>query len=173
MGIKQLNGTYIKSEDRLMVRFNTSDQQEYRLWFTRLISMSFLEATGKVVQKKIETKHNPQIAQVIQEFQKEGVKRSSDFKTPYQPAKTLPLGAEPTLVTGFNLTEKEGQFFIAFKLADGKNISLVLPAQALQSIAILIEQLVEKARWQDSAIAQSPSNPEQNPNSPSGNKVVH
>lgn len=173
MGIKQLNGVYVKAEDRLLIRFNTNAQQEYRLWFTRLMSMSFLESTNAVIQRKIETQHAPRVAQVIQEFQKEGVKRTADFQTPYQPAPSLPLGAEPMLVTAFSLKEKEGLFFVIFRLSDGKNINLTLPSAALQSIVVLIEQLIQKAAWQSTTIASGTTTLATSTDESTGKKMVH
>lgn len=148
MSVKQFNGNYIKSEDRLMFRFNTNDGTEYRLWLTRFISLNLLDIIRRSIHQKLEEKHTPQIAQVIQEFQEDSVKKSTNFSAPYQPAKNVPLGSDPVLVHGFNLGQKEGQFSLAFQLANNKTLNLNLPAPALQSLAVLIEKLLDKAHWQ-------------------------
>jgi len=147
MSVKQFNGNYIKSEDRLLFRFNTNDGTEYRLWLTRFISLNLLEIIRRGINQKLEKKHTPQIAQVIQEFQEESVKKTTNFSAPYQPAKNIPLGSDPILVHGFNLSEKNGQVSLAFKLANNKTLNLNLPAPVMQSLAVLIEKLIEKAQW--------------------------
>ena len=147
MSIKQLNATYIKQEDRILFRLNTAEGTEFRLWLTRLISMSLLSTVRQIIQKDLERKHNPQVAQVIQEFQEEKIKKTANFKEPYVQASKLPLGGDPILVVGFNLAHKEGQFAMSFKLHGGKNLNLTLPTQAIQSLISLLEQMEEKAQW--------------------------
>ena len=150
MSIKQFNATYIQQEDRLLFRLNTVEGTEFRLWLTRLISMSLLSTIRQIIQKDLERKHNPQVAQVIQEFQEEKIKKTANFQDPYVQAAKLPLGGDPILVVGFNLAHKEGQFAVNFKLHGGKNLNLKLPSQAIQSLVSLLEQMEAKAQWHDS-----------------------
>jgi len=35
MSIRQLNASYVPEEDRVLLRFTTDTQEEYRLWLTR------------------------------------------------------------------------------------------------------------------------------------------
>jgi len=147
VSIKQFNATYIRQEDRLLFRLNTAEGTEFRLWLTRLISMSLLSTIRQIIQKDLERKHNPQVAQVIQEFQEEKIKKTANFKDPYVQASKLPLGSDPILVLGFNLAHKEGQFAINFKLHGDKNLNLNLPSQAIQSLSSLLEQMEIKAQW--------------------------
>ena len=42
MSIKQFNGSYMPNEDRLMFRFNTVEDDEYRFWFTRRVTLFIL-----------------------------------------------------------------------------------------------------------------------------------
>ena len=155
MSIKQFNATYIRQEDRLLFRLNTAEGTEFRLWLTRLMSMSLLGTIRQIIQKDLERKHNPQVAQVIQEFQEEKIKKTANFKDPYVQASKLPLGGDPILVLGFNLAHKEGQFAINFKLHGDKNLNLNLPSQAIQSLGSLLEQMESKAQWNTDRIASS------------------
>ncbi|MBN1663334.1 MAG: hypothetical protein JW943_07030 [Deltaproteobacteria bacterium] len=136
------------AEDRLMVRFNTTEDSEFRLWFTRLVTGHFLSMVRRLIQKRLECQHNSLMAQVIQEFQEDNVRRTADFTDQFQQASTLPLGAAPVLVTGLNMSEKEGIFSIDFQLVTKKNLNIKLPAQTVQSIVLLLEQLQTKAGWQ-------------------------
>ena len=147
MSIKQFNATYIQQEDRLLFRLNTVEGTEFRLWLTRLISLNLLSTVRQIIQKDLEKKHNPQVAQVIQEFQEEKIKRTANFQDPYVQASKLPLGGDPILVVGFNLAHKEGQFAVNFKLHGGKSLNIKLPSQAIQSLLSLLEQMEAKAQW--------------------------
>lgn len=155
MSIKQFNATYIRQEDRLLFRFNTSEGTEFRLWLTRLISMSLLATIRHSIQRDLERKHSPLTAQVIQEFQEDKIKKTANFHDPYIPASKLPLGADPILVVGLNILYQDNFFSIAFKLKGDKKLSLKLPAQAIQSLVSLLEQLEKKAQWSSAVILPS------------------
>jgi hypothetical protein len=177
MSIKQFNGTYIKEEDRLLFRFNTSEGTEFRLWLTRLISMSLLATIRHSIQTDLERKHSPLTAQVIQEFQEEKIRKTANFHDPYIPAGKLPLGADPILVVVLNIIYQDNFFSIAFKLKGNKKLSLKLPVQAIQSLVSLLEQLEIKAQW-TSAIILPQTTADSNMDSPEKNsldamKIIH
>jgi len=65
MSIKQLNGSYIPNEDRILFRFSTVDNCEYRFWFTRRITLFLLAATEHLVEKQLEQHHPPSTAREI------------------------------------------------------------------------------------------------------------
>jgi len=175
VSIKQFNATYIRQEDRLLFRLNTAEGTEFRLWLTRLISMSLLSTIRQIIQKDLERKHNPQVAQVIQEFQEEKIKKTANFKDPYVQASKLPLGSDPILVLGFNLAHKEGQFAINFKLHGDKNLNLNLPSQAIQSLSSLLEQMEIKAQWHGSPTMIEDPNTKltQQPSDNNSKKLMH
>lgn len=158
MSVKQFNGTYFNQEDRILLRFNTVDESEFRLWLTRFMTKHFLIAVRQLVQKKLERQHAPQIAQVLQEFQEDGLKQATNFQETYESASKFPLGEEAILVTGLNLAT-EGEFFsIDFVLINQKNLNLKIPVQAVQGLALLLDQLQENAGWKidldDSSLTQ-------------------
>jgi hypothetical protein len=147
MGIKQFNGSYDQKEDRLLFRFNTQDDQEIRFWLTRFITKGILGAVDHLIQRGLEQKHNPQIAEVIKEFQKEGVAKTTNVNENYLGAATYPLGEEPTLVTAMNFNLTGDVFSMDFKLPDNRNLNIKLPTASVQSMALLLRKLCEKAQW--------------------------
>ena len=147
MAIKQFNGSYIVAEDRLMFRFSTDDDMEFRLWFTRFITLNLLQAIHQLTQLSLERQHRSEVAQAVQEFQEEA-KESTDLNELYQEASNLPLGQEPILVTGLNLSEAENVFSIDFQLVGGQNLNIKLPMPAVQSMALLLSKLADEgAKW--------------------------
>lgn len=141
MGVKQFNANYDKQEDRIFFRFNTHEQTEFRFWLTCFIVKNILSAIDQLITKSLEKKHNPQIAQVIHDFQDEAIAKTTDLKASYEGAQTFPLGESPILITGFSLSEKEGIFFFAFNLLGGKSVNMQLPTSATQSMALLLRKL--------------------------------
>lgn len=148
MAIKQFNGNYILAEDRLMFRFSTDEDTEFRLWLTRFITLNLLQGIEQLSHQAIERYHNKEVAQAVHEFQEEEIKQTANLSDPYQEASQLPLGIHPVLVTGLNLSESENIFSIDFQLIGGQNLNIKLPASAVQSMALLIGKLVDEgAKW--------------------------
>lgn len=158
MSVKQFNGTYFNQEDRILLRISTIDGAEFRLWLTRFMTRHLLIAIHQLIQKNLERKHPPQIAQVLQEFQEEGIKSATNFQEEYIPAPNLPLGEDGILVTGLNLTLNNEMFSIDLGLINQQNINLQINVQVVQSLALLLQQLQENAQWAiDSEIASLPN----------------
>jgi hypothetical protein len=156
MSIKQFNATYLAPDDRLLFRFNTTEDTEFRFWFTRRVTLFILAATQHFTVKSLEQAHALEIATAIAEFDKEVMQINSKSKgvskaEAYQTASSYPLGADPLLVMDVKCTpEKQG-------LEDGVSLDLVLPGGAninvkmagstLQTMSILLNQLREHAAW--------------------------
>jgi hypothetical protein len=166
MSIKQFNATYLAPDDRLLFRFNTTEDTEFRFWFTRRVTLFILAATQHLTVKSLEQTHAPEVAKAIVEFDKEVMQSNPESKgvskaEAYQPASSYPLGADPLLVMDAKCTpEKQG-------LEDGISLDLVLPGGAninvkmagptLQALYALLNQLREHAKWGDVPLVVKPS----------------
>lgn len=116
MNIHQLSIHYIAEQDRLLVRINTTEDEELRLWLTRRLAQGFWPLLNKAVRDHVTPGDSAGRAplvddlgkQMMAEFQRAQTLEKTDFKTPYRavPGK-LPLGAEPLLVTEIGLTPLE------------------------------------------------------------------
>ena len=130
MSIKQFNGSYMPNEDRLMFRFNTVEDDEYRFWFTRRVTLFILAATDHLVEKKLEQVHEKPAAKAIAQFQQEAVKEQTKFTNDYAPASKYPIGADPVLV-----------------MPGGSNLNLKLTVPILQTMRLLLERLAAQGNW--------------------------
>lgn len=156
MTIKQFNATYLAPDDRLLFRFNTIEETEFRFWLTRRVTLFILAATQHLIVKSLEQTHSPEAAKAIAQFGKEAMQvdpstQGVSRQDIYQPASNYPLGADPLLVVDANCTlEKQG-------LEDGMSLDLVLPGGAninvkmagptLHAMCALLNQLREHASW--------------------------
>lgn len=156
MTIKQFNATYLVPDDRLLFRFNTADDSEYRFWLTRRITLFILSATQHLIVKSLEQKHPPEIAKAIVDFDKEvmqidptskGVSRTEE----YQVASKYPIGADPVLVMKATCTmERQGNedgVSLDLGLPGGANVNIKLAGKTLQAMCSLLNQLSEHAAW--------------------------
>lgn len=168
MSIKQINAAYMNTEDRILFRFNTQDQSEYRLWLTRRVCLFLLAAITHLQAKKLESEHSSDTAKAIQEFKKEALiealKTANAGEQTYESGVQFPLGFDPLLVMDVTcaLTKNEadvagnqasisGEFSdsmsINFLLPGGANLSLQLEGNMLRAMCLLLDQLRNQAGW--------------------------
>ncbi|MBU3582010.1 hypothetical protein ICN19_08265 [Polynucleobacter sp. AP-Capit-er-40B-B4] len=165
MSIKQFNATYLAPDDRLLFRFNTTEDTEFRFWFTRRITLFILAATQHLTVKSLEQTHAPEIAKAIADFDKEVMQSNPESQgvskaEAYQPAANYPLGADPLLVMDAKCTpEKQGSedgVSLDLVLPGGANINVKMAGPTLQALCALLNQLREHAKWGDiPLVAQS------------------
>jgi hypothetical protein len=158
MSIKQFNATYLANDDRLLFRFNTSEDSEFRFWFTRRVTLFILAATSHLLVKNLEQCHSPEAAKAIAEFSEEAIKKEREqreAKKPeaYEPASAYPLGADPVLVMdvkcSFEKQDSEDMLSLDLVLPGGANINLKMAGPTLQAMCLLLNQLREHAAWGD------------------------
>lgn len=162
MSIHQFNATWSNKEDRIELRFNTSEKEEFCFWITRFMAIQFKRLAEAMIGDELKKRYeNNRTASVIQEFQKEQIKSSADFKSDYEGGDKRPLGDRPILLIGLSFTPKEKTVAIEFQLETKKNVNFQLSQEMLISLVMLLENLAEKAEWGlDQALA---TDFEQNP----------
>jgi hypothetical protein len=174
MGIKQLNASYLVNEDRILLRFNTPEEAEYRLWITRRIGLFILAATTHLLTQKLEQMHSAETAKAIDAFEKEALvedlKIANTAPTEFQSGIQFPLGAEPILVMDVScsllqhnasedsnssaITDSNHEIIsIDFALPGGANLNLKLASNMVRAITLLLDQLRQQAGWGDAVFA--------------------
>jgi hypothetical protein len=168
MNIHQLSVNYLQEQDRILLRINTTDGAELRLWFTRRLTLGLTPLLTRIVadmvakQAALASPHilavaaDAQTKALLAEFKKEESLQKSDFTTPFKdlPAQ-LPLGAEPLLVTEVNMTPLPGgQLQMAFseQLPDAprpRNFQITLEANLIHGFVHLLEKALATAQWTD------------------------
>ncbi len=156
MSIKQLNGSYIPNEDRILFRFNTVDNCEYRFWFTRRITLFVLAATEHLVEKQLEQYHPQSTARAVAEFSQESARAQTDLSAAYTAVSTFPLGADPIMLDDVRCTlisapanppKAQARMALDLILRQGQQLNLTLALPTLQSMRVLLERLVMQAQW--------------------------
>lgn len=168
MSIRQFNASYLANEDRILFRFNTQNQEEYRFWFTRRVTLFILAATSHLLAKKLEQTHSPDAAKAMNEFEKvailEVVKSEDSQSQAYETGLNFPLGFDPILVLDVtcaltkngekiakiedvNEGEIDDVLSLDFMLPGGANLNLKLAVNLLQAMCVLLDQLRQQAGW--------------------------
>jgi hypothetical protein len=174
VSIKQINAAYLVNEDRILLRCNTPEESEYRLWITRRIGLFMLVATTHLLTKQLEQSHAPDTAKAIDAFEKEALVEASKIAntTPneYQSGIQFPLGAEPILVMDVSCSllqnnasnnsnsdaitsSNQDIISIDFVLPGGANLNLKLASNMVRAITLLLDQLRQQAGWGEAVFA--------------------
>ena len=157
---------YDERQDRLAFRVSNQDQQEFRLWLTRSMTLRLLpHLQAAVVQ--LESRHPQVLAtdttaqQMLAELKRENFLTNADFSTPFASLNlSLPLGETPILVTDVQLNlHNSGCLDLLLQDKSGDNASgasceLSLQAALLHGLLHLLEASLKKAQWQQPDFSQ-------------------
>lgn len=147
MGIKQFNGEWVCKEDRVLFRFNTTDDQEFSFWLTRFVVQKLIQGAQQLAVKTLEKEHPPQVAQALQAFQQQAVAQQANFQETYQSPAQKPLGDLPVLVTGLLISQNGDQTSVQFQLVTQKKVTVQMTPSVMQVMLTLLNKLQETAQW--------------------------
>ncbi|MBF0164912.1 MAG: hypothetical protein HQM01_10495 [Magnetococcales bacterium] len=152
--IHQLQAAYAPVEDRLLLRINTSDRQEFRFWLTR----RFVQRLWPALRQTLELQ--PQVAAMEQpvraamlDFIHEQAVAGADFQAPFaeSPATVMPLGAQPILAASARLVAVSGQeqvWMFHLHPEQGYGIEVAMDMSLLHAFCKLLADAVSSADWQ-------------------------
>lgn len=158
MNIHQLSVSYEERQDRILLRLNTLDKQEFRFWLTRRMCLRLMPAIDQSVVRLEASQPgvaapDPTAQKILTEIKREAFLEKADFSTPFE-AKAVqrPLGEEPMLITDAQLSlQSAGGLLVTFreKSTDGqvKSCQLNLQASLVHGLVHLIQQALAKAEW--------------------------
>ena len=151
MSIKQFNGNYQAQEDRILFRFNTAEDAEYRFWFTRRITLFILAASTHLIEKQLEKQHQKITAKALSNFEQTMVKEKADFNVQYEQASQFPLGADPVLISDVKCSvltvDHVNVLSLDLIMPNRANINLKLASSTLRTMTLLLEKLAAQAQW--------------------------
>jgi hypothetical protein len=165
MNIHQLSVLFDERHDRLLMRVNTRDDQEIRLWLTRRIALKLVSPLELAITKM--ESGNPsmsladaQAKSLLVELRQDEFLQKADLKTPYAgQGKSLPLGSEPLLVTEITLNIQVGSGVqMVFQdagdnAAAARACTLQMQAQLVHGLLHLLQKAVAGAQWGDAGSA--------------------
>lgn len=164
MDIRQVSVIYREEQDRILVRINTAQAEELRLWFTRRLVLGLWPALNRAVAQASElaaaaegrpAPTDDMGRRAISAFEREAALSRANFAAPYQSTgeAALPLGAEPLLVSEVRMTaQAAGSLQIAFqeKLPDApspRGFQLELQGALIHGFTHLLDQAITLAQW--------------------------
>jgi hypothetical protein len=163
MKVHQLSVTYLREQDRLLTRINTSEAEELRLWFTRRLMLELWPTMHKVLTDQLVSLESSitsgvaadeDMKQMLADFRKQEFLQEADFDTPYKEQQArLPLGEEPLLVTDLTISHLAGSM-VALEFHENppgadnpRSFRLELDPALMQGFVHLVDQALTQASW--------------------------
>ncbi len=174
MNIHQLSVHHDERQDRLMLRLNTRDSQEYRFWLTRRMAQRFLPALTQSAERLEAAQPgvaatDPVSRQILNDLRRDDFLEKADFSTPFENRATqLTLGPVPMLVTDAHM-DLQAQGGLDLTLEDktdpikSKACVMHLQISLVHGLIHLMALAAEKAQW---FLSASPDPSQENPESP-------
>ena len=175
MAIHQLSLSYDDKQDRLLLRVSTQAAEEFRFWLTRRMTERLTPALQQAVQR-LDAQQPGLVApdersrQLVSDFRHDDIIRHADFRTPYTPQTTLPLGEAPMLLTDVNMRLQGQELHMALVDQSGEHkrqCEMQLNAQLLHGWLHLMAQVSQQALWGLAAGEETAPSPEASPQNPS------
>ncbi len=151
MNIHQIQMSYDKLQDRILLRVSTSERAEFRFWITR----RYAKLCWAILIKMLE--RDPQAAMHADEkvrrtmmgFQHVDAVRGGDFAKPFEDGpQSLPLGTEPVLLSRITAKRNaDAQQFLCMHPEQGQGIDIAVNAELLHMISKLLVDAVSQADW--------------------------
>jgi hypothetical protein len=166
MQIHQMSVTYLPEQDRILMRINTTEGEEMRMWLTRRLMVGLWPLLTKLLTEhllKLESAGaslagaNPELKKMLADFRKEEFLQHADFDTPYEEGQaSLPLGEEPLLVTDVDAAPlAEGPLRLNFneRPASGdakpRSFQMEMAPKLMQGLMHLLDQALLTSNWRE------------------------
>jgi hypothetical protein len=176
MQIHQMSVTYLPEQDRILMRVNTTEGEEMRLWLTRRLMVGLWPLLTKLLTEhllKLESAGaslagaNPELKKMLAEFRKEEFLQHADFDTPYKEGQqNLPLGEDPLLVTDVDATPLTGgplrlNFNERPPSGDAKprSFQMEMAPKLMQGLMHLLDQALLTSQWREPFVAPAAAEP--------------
>ncbi len=149
--LRQVLVSFSPEEDRLLLRFATSEKTEIRLHLTRRFVRLFWDAAVKALESHpdVRAQAAPEARKAVMSFQHEKAVQSGKFiRRLDDEERSLPLGETPLLVTTARCSPiAGGRTRIVFGTREGKSISASFDRNLLHTFCHLLVGASEKAGW--------------------------
>jgi len=166
MQIHQMSVTYLPEQDRILMRVNTTEGEEMRMWLTRRLMVGLWPLLTKLLTEhllKLESGGatlsgaNPELKKMLADFRKEEFLQHADFDTPYKEGQgRLPLGEEPLLVTDVDASPlATGPLRLNFNErpahgdAKPRSFQMEMQPKLMQGLMHLLDQALLQAQWRE------------------------
>jgi hypothetical protein len=153
--LHQINMQYSNTEDRILLRTSTENNDEYLIWLTRRYTKLLVDIFDKEIEKRGGTTTLGSKKETTKLYE-EGA-----FEKPYveETPKNHPLGENGVLAFGIKTgTDEQGNFTLVLQSESGQGITYNLNDTLIYMFYSLLMQSIERAGWDIGKLTQNPEN---------------
>lgn len=151
MQLHQINVGYDSLNDRLLLRFSTTEQVEYRLWITRRMLKGLWPGLVQLMSNTpmARQQQGPEAKRAVVEFQREQALAQTRFGKDYEGAGMQPAApGDPLLVFGLRMRPNpDGTHDIEFSPKQGQGVHIRLQEAMVHALAKLLQDAVKVTDW--------------------------
>ena len=151
MHLHQINVGYDSLQDRLLLRFSTNEQVEYRLWITRRMLKGLWPGLVQLMSNTPMARQQaqPEAKRAVVEFQREQALAQTKFGKQYDGETMQPAQpGEPMLVFGLRMRPNpESGHDIEFTPKQGPGVHIRLQDAMVHALAKLLQDTVKTTDW--------------------------
>jgi hypothetical protein len=151
MQLHQINVGYDSFQDRLLLRFSTTEQVEYRMWITRHMLKGMWPGLVQLLTNTPMARQQaqPEAKRAVVEFQREQALAATTFGKQYDGETLRPgLSDEPMLIWGLRMRPApEGGHDIEFLPRQGPGVHLRLQDAMVHALTKLLQDAVKVTEW--------------------------
>lgn len=149
--IHQIQFQFLPIEDRLLLKMNTSDKEEFGFLLTRRFVSLLYPILTKILlsdQSVNEQKSNHVRNEIIKLQQQDSLEKT-DSASPYQNNKlSHPLGTQPILLTNISTNIDEGHLKLSLTPEEGQGVIFSIDQDLTHLLRNMLLDCLEKADWQ-------------------------
>ncbi len=155
--LSQVDAGYNAQQDRILLRITNKTGEEYRLWLTRRICLTFLTdfkartSTFRITGGSGSVhSHDKETAVLRADLEQKAAVANKDFATRFKSGNRFPLGQDGLVVETINLKpdgKGEGVHGLSLHDAAGRGITLGVSVDLFNSIFEIVERVVAQADW--------------------------
>lgn len=156
--ISQLQMSYSAAEDRLLLRLNTNQHEEFRFWLTRRYAQLLIQAlhAHNEADPDVAAQVMPEAKKAVQEFKQEAATKQGNFKDAFKESEAYPLGESPILAFKLSYKLTNGKLALTIEPKEGAGVNLVLDRTLNLNFSRLLRTSESKAGWMLNWGAQAP-----------------
>jgi hypothetical protein len=148
--INQIQVLYNAEEDRILLRVNSTENQEFRFWLTRRFSILMLRVLADHAESDpdISLQADPQARKTIKEFKREQAISNADFNKPFREnTAEFPLGKDAQLAFRLTCNKVGENLRLGIHPKKGEGINMVIDRSINTSLTQLLQKAVLQAEW--------------------------
>lgn len=148
--ISQIQVLYNAEEDRILLRVNSTDKQEFRFWITRRFSVLLLRVLSEyaVTDPDISLQTSPDARQTVQEFKREQAIRNAELDKPFrEDSSEFPLGETARLAFRLTCHRSDQNLRLGIHPKLGEGINIVIDRTINANLTQLLLKAINQAQW--------------------------